>query len=161
MTTQLKRIVVGIDGSEESKRALRWGAKLAADLGVGIDAIAAWQYPVVYGWAMPRFDPQADMRKFLAITVNHALDPDRAADVRLLVREGNPARVLIEQSHHALMLIVGSRGYGGFTGMLLGSVSAAVAEHAVCPVLVIHGDRDPLDGRSVEQEAQAAEPVHP
>jgi hypothetical protein len=67
MTTQLKpsRIVVGIDGSEESKRALRWAAKLAADLDAGVDAIAAWRYPVAYGWAAPRWTacPSKKMRR--------------------------------------------------------------------------------------------------
>ena len=146
MTTQLTppSIVVGVDGSEQSKGALRWGAKLAADIGAEVEAVGAWQYPVAYGWAMPRFDPRGEMAKFVAITVAQALDPDRAAAVRVLVREGNPAQVLIEQSRDALMLVVGSRGHGGFAGMLLGSVSAAVAEHAECPVLVVHGDLDPL-----------------
>jgi nucleotide-binding universal stress UspA family protein len=121
------------------------GAKLATDMGVGLDAISAWQYPVIFGWAAPSFDPRADMGKLLAMTVEHTLGLARAADVRLLVREGNPARVLIDQSEHALMLIVGSRGHGGFAGLLLGSVSSAVAEHAACPVTVVHGDTDPLD----------------
>ncbi|MDD0857766.1 universal stress protein [Arthrobacter alpinus] len=55
---------------------------------------------------------------------------------------GTPARVLMEHSKSAQMLIVGSRGHGGFAGMLLGSVSSACAEHAGCPVLVVHGERD-------------------
>ncbi|MEO6530311.1 MAG: universal stress protein, partial [Specibacter sp.] len=55
---------------------------------------------------------------------------------------GTPAKVLMEHSKSAQMLIVGSRGHGGFAGMLLGSVSSACAEHAGCPVLVVHGERD-------------------
>lgn len=51
--------------------------------------------------------------------------------------------MLLEASEGALMLLVGSRGHGGFTGLVLGSVSANVAEHATCPVLVLHGDEDP------------------
>ncbi len=57
------------------------------------------------------------------------------------VREGGAAKVLLEASTGADMLVVGSRGHGGFSGLLLGSVSAGVSEHASCPVLIIHGDR--------------------
>ncbi len=56
-------------------------------------------------------------------------------------REGSAAKVLLDASTGATMLVVGSRGHGGFAGMLIGSVSAGVAEHASCPVLIIHGDR--------------------
>ena len=59
----------------------------------------------------------------------------------MLVQEGLPAKVPLDESKGATMLIVGSRGHGGFSGMLLGSVSANCAEHATCPMLVIHGDR--------------------
>jgi nucleotide-binding universal stress UspA family protein len=61
--------------------------------------------------------------------------------MNLVLREGNPAHVLLEHSAGALMLVVGSRGRGGFAGLMLGSVSAAVAEHASCPVLVVDGDK--------------------
>jgi nucleotide-binding universal stress UspA family protein len=63
--------------------------------------------------------------------------------MRREVREGGAAKVLLEVSEGAAMVIVGSRGHGGFTGLLLGSVSANVAEHASCPVLIIHGDQAP------------------
>ena len=70
------------------------------------------------------------------------VDPDAGAG-RRLVNEGGAAGVLLDASQGAIMLVVGSRGHGGFTGLLLGSVSANVAEHATCPVLVIHGDQGP------------------
>jgi nucleotide-binding universal stress UspA family protein len=154
MITQPKppRIVVAIDGSEQSKLALRWGAKIAADMGVGLDAIAAWHYPVVYGWAAPAFDPHSNTEKLLAMTVVHALGPDRARDVRLLIREGNPAHVLIEQSRFALMLVIGDFGHG--------SVSTAVSEHALCPVMVVHGDRDPLDAAAAVATRPVTENAH-
>jgi nucleotide-binding universal stress UspA family protein len=154
------RIVVGIDGSDQSARALRWGAKVAADMGVGLDALAVWQYPLAYGWAAPGFNPRMIKRRLLAKTVEHALGAERAADVRLLVREGNAARILIEQSRYALMLIVGSHGHGGFSGMLIGSVCTTVAEHALCPVLVIRGDSDPLAEAPGVPQLHAASIVH-
>jgi nucleotide-binding universal stress UspA family protein len=63
--------------------------------------------------------------------------------LRRLVSEGGAAKVLLDTSQGAIMTVVGSRGHGGFAGLLLGSVSANVAEHASCPVLVIHGDQAP------------------
>ena len=58
-------------------------------------------------------------------------------DVRTLVEEGNPAKVLIERSKEADLVVVGSRGHGGFAGMLLGSVSQHLVAHAECPVVVV------------------------
>jgi nucleotide-binding universal stress UspA family protein len=134
------RVVVGVDGSEPSHQALRWAAKIADSCGAHIDAVAAWQYSIPFGWTTPSWDPRADMEKVLTKTVDAALG-ERPPAMNLVVCEGNPAHVLLEKSGGALMVVVGSRGHGGFAGMLLGSVSAAVAEHASCPVLVVHGDK--------------------
>jgi nucleotide-binding universal stress UspA family protein len=141
------RIVVGIDGSAAAAQALRWASRLAADTGARLEAVAAWQYPMLTGWGTaalpPDYDPEQDMAKVLTSTVDSVFGPDRPADLTLTVREGHPAQVLIDCAADALMLVVGSRGHGGFAGLLLGSVSQSVAEHASCPVLVVHGDRLP------------------
>ena len=141
------RVVVGVDGSEQSKQALRWARRLAADTGARLEAVIAWEYPMMTGWGtglMPLdFDLRADMDKVLTETVDATFGADRPAGLILTVAEGHPARVLIEHSTDALMLVVGSRGHGGFAGLLLGSISQSVAEHASCPVLVVHGDRLP------------------
>ena len=136
------RIVVGVDGSDGSKAALRWAARLARLLGARIDAVASWELPTgSLLRALPAsYTPQPDIEQLLADTVDEALGADRPADMRLKVLEGPAAQTLITVAHGALMLVVGSRGLGGFTGVLLGSVSARVAEHAPCPVLVVHGD---------------------
>jgi nucleotide-binding universal stress UspA family protein len=140
------RVVVGVDGSDESKLALRWATVIAASYGADIDAVAVWEFPNVYGAApMPGgFDPKHDMEKCLTQTVDDVFGAHRPQQLHLMVQEGHAGQVLIEQSESASMLVVGSRGHGGFAGLLLGSVSAKVAEHAYCPVLVIHGDQDPL-----------------
>ena len=132
-------VVVGVDGSEPSQQALRWAAMIADALRAHIDAVAAWQHSIPLGWTMPNWDPRADMQQVLNNTVDVAFDERRPADMNSVVCEGNPAHVLLEHSAGARMLVVGSRGHGGFAGLLLGSVSAVVAEHATCPVLVIHG----------------------
>lgn len=139
------RIVVGVDGSEESKQALRWAARLGATFGARLDVISAWQYPTYYGWGAYPLDwnPGQDMEKQLTANVDEVFGEHRPQDTRLSVQEGSAAHILIEEAHGALMVVLGSRGHGGFTGLLLGSVSAAVAEHATCPVLVVHGDHLP------------------
>ena len=139
------RVVVGVDGSLPSQRALRWGAHLAATFGAGLDAVIAWQFPATFGLsAVPSdWDPARDMRAALDQTVQDVFGDQPPAGLRRLVSEGGAAKVLLDASQGAIMLVVGSRGHGGFAGLLLGSVSSNVAEHASCPVLVIHGDQDP------------------
>jgi nucleotide-binding universal stress UspA family protein len=134
------RIVAGVDGSPHSQQALRWAAHLAAVLGARLDAVTAWEFPVMYGWSVPSdWDPARDMEKVLDDTLRAVFGDQLPAGLRRQVREGGAAKVLIEASQGAIMLVVGSRGHGGFAGLLLGSVSANVAEHASCPVLIIHG----------------------
>jgi nucleotide-binding universal stress UspA family protein len=136
------RVVVGVDGSEGSKKALRWAARIAAAEGVGLDAVAAWDFPSTLGWsALPLgYSPKLDIEKSLTETIDEVFGAQRPANLRLLSHKGGAAHVLLMYSQGARMLVVGSRGHGGFTGMLIGSVSAKVAEHASCPVLIVHGD---------------------
>ncbi len=139
------RVVAGVDGSPDSVLALRWAGYVAAMLGARLSVVMAWEYPPSFGWAAiaPDWDPAQDMANELAKAAEAAFGERQPAGLELLVREGGPARVLLEESRHASMLVVGSRGHGGFVGLLLGSVSANVAEHASCPVLIIHGKQGP------------------
>ena len=89
----------------------------------------------------PDWDPEGDMRELARETIT-AVYGDATA-VPLRISSGPTARSLIEASRGAEMLVVGSRGRGGFSGLLLGSVSAACAEHAQCPVLVVRSDTSP------------------
>jgi nucleotide-binding universal stress UspA family protein len=141
MPAESKRIVVGVDGSEPSKQALRWAARIAKAEGAHLDAIAAWEFPTSLGWsAAPMgYSPKPDIEKSLTETVDEVFGPNRPADMVLRSFEGSAANVLLTVGKGALMIVVGSRGHGGFMGLLLGSVSAKVAEHATCPVLVVHG----------------------
>jgi nucleotide-binding universal stress UspA family protein len=136
---RFRRIVVGVDGSEASVTALRRGIRLADALNASVEAIATWRMPVDYGaLTAVEYSPEDDARSILtgaAKSVFGAKVPQWFTEVTL---EGNADEILIEQSRGAEMLIVGSRGHGGIAGVLLGSVSAKVAEHAHCPVLIIH-----------------------
>jgi len=140
------RVVVGVDGSDQSRTALRWGAAIAKSSGARLDAVIAWNYNTGYGAGYLPDDrnPSTEADKVLTQAVDAVFGAERPDSMRLAVREGQPARVLLDESEGALMLVVGSRGHGGFMGLLLGSVSASVAEHATCPVLVLHGDEPPI-----------------
>ena len=143
------KVVVGVDGSNCSKIALRWAAQLAKQYGAQLEAVSAWHFPVGYGIVMaPNFSPGDLAEKALTETVDEVFGSDRPADMWLAVRPGAAAQVLVEQSEDALLLVVGSRGRGGFAGLRLGSVSSSVAAHAGCPVLVVHGDRIPSEVQS-------------
>jgi nucleotide-binding universal stress UspA family protein len=138
ISTNHPRIVVGVDGSDASIDALRWAGRLGVALGSEIDAISSWEYPGSYGLgSMPvEWNPADDAAQSLATALKSAFGDDQPAGIRLRVVQGQPAKVLIDASADARMLIVGSRGHGGFVGLLIGSVSTACAEHAGCPVLV-------------------------
>lgn len=144
------RVVVGVDGSEPSKHALRWANFLARATGTAVEAVLCWQPFTDWGamgtgWAaMPvGWNPEEDAGKALTATVDEVFGEHRPPGLQTTVREGNAAKVLLEVSTGAQMLVLGSRGHGGFAGLLLGSVSAACAEHAVCPVVVLHGTTPP------------------
>lgn len=137
------RIVVGVDGSEQSKDALRWAARLAQPLDATIDAMIAWDITsFAYGMASwpEDWQPDQDAAKALAAALDEVFGGERPVDLQQLVERGDPARVLIDAADGATMLVVGSRGHGGFAGLLLGSVSAQCTAHASCPVLVVHRD---------------------
>lgn len=140
-------IVVGVDGSEPSRRALRWAADQAKLTGAELTVVTTWEYPPTLGWAPPYpsdFDPNADAEKAVRETIDAVLGTDPGVVVHVRVTEGHPAFVLTESAKGAELLVVGSRGHGAFAGMLLGSVSEYSAAHAQCPVVVVrHHDDKP------------------
>ena len=140
------RYVVGVDGSECSKTALRYALRLADLTGASVEALIAWRYPPTYGPAYTPMEWAAgdDAVEILRDSIDATVGPERPANLSAVAQEGITAQVLIERSGGADLLVVGSRGHGGFAGLLLGSVSSACAEHAHCPVLVVHQDHRPL-----------------
>ena len=138
------RVVVGVDGSPQSVSALKWGARIADTLHARLHAVIAWQYPTTYGAPVYLEDwrPDVDAEKALEQALDEAFGEQRPADLATSVAPGAAREVLLEASQGATMLVVGSRGHGGFAGLLLGSVSAACAEHAPCAVLVARGDTE-------------------
>jgi nucleotide-binding universal stress UspA family protein len=138
------RIVAGVDGSQSSIDALRWAARQAELTGGTVDAVIAWQYPIAaggLGWAPASGLDDTDYAELAAKALGAAvaeISPDAGAAVHQVVLAGNPAQVLLDTAVGADLLVVGSRGHGGFTEALIGSVSQRCVHHARCPVVVVH-----------------------
>lgn len=134
-----ERIVVGIDGSAASLNALRWAAAYASSTGGTVEVVVVWDWYRSPGWYTPvlaGLDPEGDAKHVLekALSVLRSEWPDLSVASRVV--EGNPSPILADASRDASMLVVGCRGHGEFTGMLLGSVSEHCATRAHCPVLI-------------------------
>lgn len=142
---EIKNIVVGVDGSKSSREALRWAYDEAAHHGATITAVATWHPPTLPTTPPPAASapegyasqPEKDAHELLAESISDLKDQQPTVDVTSSVEEGHPAKVLIERSKKADLLVLGSHGHGGFRGMLLGSVSQHVVGHADCPVVII------------------------
>jgi nucleotide-binding universal stress UspA family protein len=151
------RVVVGVDGSASSLGALRWAARYAQTIGARLEAISAWEVPSSYTWTalpMDAYDGGEATERALRKSVDDAFGEHRPAGMALTVREGGAANVLLEASVGADLVVVGCRGLGGFKSLLIGSVSARVAEHAHCPVLVMHSES--LESAPTSRPAAAA-----
>jgi nucleotide-binding universal stress UspA family protein len=134
-------IAVGVDGSASSAAALRWAAQQARATGGSLLAITSWHYPNAYG-AEGSLDgdwrPDQDAAEIQAHALAAAADVLDGVAVETLIPEGQAAGVLVEASKKVNLLVVGSRGHGQFTGVLLGSVSEFCAAHSECPVVIVH-----------------------
>lgn len=148
---ELPRVVVAVDGSPPSVQALRWARTIAECTGATVEAVTVWTYPAAAGWGMVGgWDPEENARAVVEEALDAAYgDDDRPAHLTTRVLQGPPARTLLDASAGAQMLVMGSRGHGGFAGLLLGSVSVVCAEHSRVPVLVVHGEDAPA--RASEQ----------
>ena len=137
--------MVGVDGSVPSKAALAWAVKQARLTGATVEAVTAWELPATYGYPVPvpAMDYGGLAAEVLADAIAEASSPGEPVKIRSTVAEGSAARVLLDASAGAELLVVGSRGHGGFVEALLGSVGQHCVHHATCPVVVI---RDSLTG---------------
>jgi nucleotide-binding universal stress UspA family protein len=136
------RIVVGVDGSEPSAAALRWALEEANRRGLGLHVVTCWSFPMLpWGPYQPPLSGEefeAEARRVAEVEIEKAVGPDRGQiDLALAVLEGPASLRLLDYDQDAEMIVVGSRGRGGFAGLLLGSVSQHLAEHARCPVVII------------------------
>ena len=136
-TNKIDTVVVGVDGSQESAAAVAWAEKYAESTGATLRLVSVWQWANSYGVPM-RFDGYDPARDAQAMAdkarANVSLGDDR---VNVVVVEGQPGPVLVNESDGAIALVVGSRGHGKVSTLLLGSVSSYCLHHAECPVVII------------------------
>ncbi len=139
------RIVVGVDGSESSRAALGWALKQAHLTGAVVEAVTAWEFPAVYGYPAPMINVNFEelAARVAKDAIAEATSGAEADPIYYKVVEGNAASALLRESAGADLLVVGSRGHGGFVEALLGSTGQHCVHHATCPVVVI---RDSVTG---------------
>ncbi len=135
-----KPVIVGIDGSPDSARALQWAAEYARRYETHVEGVITWEIPPVYGYPVAVGEDEyagiaEQSRQVLRKTVRDGLGDD--ANVVERVERGHPAAALVAASEGAQLLVLGTRGLGAFRGMLLGSVSQHCVVHSKCPVVVI------------------------
>jgi len=139
-------IVVGVDGSEGARRALRWAANEAAVRRDELTLVFAWERPQAYaplGLGAYPVDPEpieGAAQSMLDGFVQEARELAPDVHVGGLLVEGPPAGALLDAARSADLLVVGSRGLGGFRSLLLGSISHQVVQHAPCPVVIVPHD---------------------
>ncbi len=142
------RIVVGVEGSGGARAALRWAIKEARHRNAFVDVVTA--YSTTYVPASPDFnyvpldpiDLEVEVKRMQDSIIDEVLAEVDAQGVEIRRRmiRGRAADTLIAESDNAAMLVVGSRGRGGFRGLLLGSVSQQIAQHGSCPVVIVRPD---------------------
>ncbi|MBK5223482.1 MAG: universal stress protein [Acidimicrobiia bacterium] len=136
----MDRIVVGIDGSPGADRALEWAIAEARTWGAHLEVVLAWSF---LDQPTEQFKPDYgadDATATLAAAIER-VGGTEGLDVTLTCVNDLPARALIEAADRADLIVVGSRGIGGFKGLLLGSVSQQLATYAPVPVVVIHPEK--------------------
>ncbi|MEQ8840812.1 MAG: universal stress protein [Acidimicrobiales bacterium] len=142
----METIVVGIDDSPNARRALRWAIDHAAAEDKLV-AVHVWQLPVAGGFDSAFLDPavfEEGARKTADAIITEVLAEAEAHPQRVEARvvQGHASGVLIEAGGQGDLLVLGSRGRGGFVGLVLGSVTSAVVNHAPCPVVVVPATDD-------------------
>jgi nucleotide-binding universal stress UspA family protein/nitroimidazol reductase NimA-like FMN-containing flavoprotein (pyridoxamine 5'-phosphate oxidase superfamily) len=161
--SQAPRIVVGVSSSPASRHALAWAAREAATRGEVLHAVFAWQYPfeLADGTYVPPM-PNSELEEWAVTVLDDeiaAVHPPAGLTIVREARSGPAAAILMDAAEGASLLVVGSRGHGRITGLLLGSVSQFLAVHAPCPVVVVHDQRE--DEEELEPQAAAPEPAGP
>jgi len=142
-------VVVGVDGSADASRAVRWAATEAAFRETGLDVVHVWVWPLYRvqldaGPGMPDGSGlRAQAERTLADAAEAATSVAPGLRVRTALVTGDPGAQLVSLSRQAQLVVVGHRGLGGFGELILGSVGAALTAHAACPVTVVRGAARP------------------
>ena len=135
--TSVRVIVVGVDGSSSSQRAVRWAAQQAKLTGATLRAVSSWRWPNYITIMPPGVDLASDTRRTLDEVLEEALTGSEDLTVTRHVIEGPPGPALLTQAQDASLLVVGAQGRAAFPGMLLGSVAEYCVRQGSCPVVVV------------------------
>jgi nucleotide-binding universal stress UspA family protein len=148
-------IVVGVDGSGSSGDAIRWAVNEARLRKTDVVALYVWQSPIGNGHhhiPPDLLDPavlEGHARQIVEAAVTESSGPRTDVGIESRTVQGSPAAALIDASRGADLLVLGSRGHGGFSGLLLGSVGHQCVQHAVCPVVIVRPSGDGKSERSM------------
>jgi nucleotide-binding universal stress UspA family protein len=131
-----RRVVVGVDGSPGSLRAVEWAVEEGHRRQAEVEAVMAWSTPILSA----RADDEQVVQGRLAEALDQVDTSVLEQPVRRTVIEGSPGPTICDVASGAEVVVVGSRGLGGFKELLIGSVGQHVAHHAPCPVIVVRSD---------------------
>jgi nucleotide-binding universal stress UspA family protein len=137
MKAPARHIIVGVDGSDASMDALRWALHQAKVTDSTLEAVTSWRYANEYGAEVLGADVNWELLAGKILDETLTKVDANGEKITRTVSQGHPAEVLTDASTNADLLVVGSRGHGGFAAMVLGSVGVHVCAHAHCPVVVV------------------------
>ena len=144
---EIKKILVGVDGSEKSVAALKWASELASKIGAELDVMTTWQTPfptaelIAIGLNLDMSEindrPQAIAELLIDKVIQQVFGKVNPEGVNKIVTEGYPGLMLVEKSNEVDLLVLGNRGHSPAVETLLGSVSQHCLSHAKCPVVIV------------------------
>lgn len=139
-------MIVGVDGSEGSRRALRWAIAEAAKQGTALEAVTVWQSPSGFGDTMEAHLDESKIeraaRDRLEETLAEVAGDSPAVEIEPVVLEGDPALVLCHRAAGADLLVIGSLGHSPSSSVALGSVATRCGQHSPCPVVIVPKDQE-------------------
>ncbi len=133
-------VVVGVDGSKAADQALYWAMKEAKLRNASLKIVHAWEYPsLVYGvYSDEGLDLESGGKEVLKRSTELARSIDANTLITTVLKEGNAVSILADEAADADLLVVGSRGHGGFTSLVLGSVSSQLSHHSPAPLVIVN-----------------------
>ncbi|MFZ0251428.1 MAG: universal stress protein [Acidimicrobiales bacterium] len=136
---KIQKFVVGVDGSDGSGKALDWAVAEAIRSQASLELVTAWMFPMALGYVFAKTPDEVrqQVQRIADMSVAHVEAAAPGVAVRSVLREAEAGPALVELSTGADLLVVGSRGHGGFRELLLGSVGAYCARHAHCPIVIV------------------------
>ena len=135
----VRRLVVGVDGSDGSTKALDWAIAEAVRSPASLELVTAWMFPMALGYVFAKTPDEVrqQVQQTAELSVSHVAAIAPEVSVRSILREAEAGPALVELSTGADLLVVGSRGHSGLHEMLLGSVGTYCARHSHCPIVIV------------------------